>query len=312
MKTFLMLITFFVGISANALSTNLIQGNEGAYGGDEIGLEFKSLARMSLIEIEREHADLAKLFSVRRAILVLDSAEVLAVEENLELDVNGVRQQVVVVNYPKTKKVIINRSRWQAISNLKAKQALALHEVLSLIGVERTGHYPISSRFYAVNAELLNLGSCYLGQVTESSDGTLDADMEFKALSTKTTMVFYLKARSGVSKNMLRNFAGDLGVPADFEADALTYSQQLQAPSVCLMKANKVDCVDMMQVPTLVFISASGAEYPVETSFKRLTLMKPVFPNPLSLKISADILDESSNLEKTKVLDMQFNSVLCY
>lgn len=43
--------------------------------------------------------------------------------------------------------VLINRSRWQALTDVRTKKATMLHEGLSLVGLEETASYPISSRY---------------------------------------------------------------------------------------------------------------------------------------------------------------------
>ncbi|WP_413577799.1 hypothetical protein ACLVWU_04980 [Bdellovibrio sp. HCB290] len=310
MRTFLLALSLFVGISAFAQPGKVIRGNEGAYGGDEVGLEFKTLAKMGFDEIKREHDELAKLFSVTEALKMVDVAQVLAVDDNLQLEVNGVLQQVVMVNYPKEKKILINRMRWKAIGSKKIKQALAIHEILGLMRIEKTGLYPISSRFFGVDPELLNLGSCYLARTTESMDGIANADIELKLKSSASAIVFYINTKSDWAKYSLQNFAKNLGV-ADPDVVSLTYSQLKQAPSSCLIKENKIDCVDMMKAPTLVFLNSKGMQYPVESTFKRFKTLRRSFPMPLDISLTAEVENEDGDIPLKSSLDFQFQSITC-
>jgi hypothetical protein len=311
MRTFLFALTLLLGLSAVAKPGSVIRGNEGAYGGDEVGLEFKSLAILGFEEIRRDHDDLVKYFSPMDALKMVDAAQVLAVDDNLQLEVNGVLQQVVMVNFPKEKKILINLKRWKATGSKKVKQALAIHEILSLMHIEKTGFYPVSSRFFGVGPELLNLGSCNFARSTEALNGVITSDIEVKAKASVSAVIYYINAKSNWALLYLRNFAASLGIK-DGDIDSVIYSQKNQAPSSCLMKENKVDCVDMMKAPTLVFMNSQGVQYPIETTFKRLTILRRNFPMPLDLSLTAEIDNEDSDMPLKSTLNYQFQSIMCY
>lgn len=56
-------------------------------------------------------------------------------------------QESIAINRPSSMTILLNRYRWQAEKDLRLKGGIALHEVVSLAGLETTGFYPISSRY---------------------------------------------------------------------------------------------------------------------------------------------------------------------
>ncbi|MBO9668698.1 MAG: hypothetical protein J7501_18005, partial [Bdellovibrio sp.] len=131
----------FVSSASYAAPNRIIRGNEGAYGGDDVGLEFKALGEEAFREIWRQRTDLQALFDVEKAATVLENVLVLAVDDDLQLAVDGAIQQVVAVNYPDVNRILVSAPRWKKINDTRAKQALVLHEVLSIMGLETTGLY---------------------------------------------------------------------------------------------------------------------------------------------------------------------------
>ena len=60
-------------------------------------------------------------------------------------------QNSAAINDPRANTIIINRQRWINITDPFMRSAIALHEVLSLNGLESTGSYPFSARLLALN-----------------------------------------------------------------------------------------------------------------------------------------------------------------
>lgn len=116
-------------------------------GGDEVGLEFQSVFNVAMSIVENNN-DLNKYFDFKK--LQNLSVELAVVEQELVVEVSpGIFQNSVAANYPTIKLIEINRAKWSGLSEIALKQGLALHEMLSLIGVEKTGTYPISSKYVA-------------------------------------------------------------------------------------------------------------------------------------------------------------------
>lgn len=116
-------------------------------GGDEIALEFQNAAISALEESE----DLG-LIKADQLELLRDTAlnaTILVTENPLASIRNGTEQESIAVNVPSSRTIIINRFRWTDISNPYLQAGIALHEVLSLQGIEGTGNYKISGAYLA-------------------------------------------------------------------------------------------------------------------------------------------------------------------
>lgn len=114
-------------------------------GGDEIGLEFRN-AFENAFRLVKE-GKVSGAFSPEALEEAAKKAHVLVVDESLSVTFGNTKQDSIAVNIPAEGLIKVNRYRWSALKLEKLKEAVALHEVLSLIGVERTGYYEISARY---------------------------------------------------------------------------------------------------------------------------------------------------------------------
>lgn len=136
----LFLTIFLLSLSAHATPR---VGN----GGDDLGVEFQSSFETSLSVIK------AQLPLVYKQIAHIDfndlekNTKVLVVDDSLNVQFKDIVQNSVAINIPDTQEIFINRERWNKIFDPPIKQAIALHEYLSLKGLEQTGIYTISSQF---------------------------------------------------------------------------------------------------------------------------------------------------------------------
>lgn len=139
MKHVVALLILMGGFFANAQRL----GTE-THGGDEIGLEFHRAVKAALEDIQANHPDLYE--QIRGLNLDSFKPKVMVVEKPLVVTVNGVRQSSVAVNTSGKGKdlVQVNRPRWRGIRNPVLMRGVALHEVLCLKKLEKTGEYPIS------------------------------------------------------------------------------------------------------------------------------------------------------------------------
>ncbi|MGZ3693979.1 MAG: hypothetical protein ACXWQO_07245 [Bdellovibrionota bacterium] len=122
-------------------------GGEGlSGGGDEIGLEFEKSFDTALALTAKNFPELAA--KMKAAGLARDSeAMVVVTEKNIQVEKNGVTQESVAENYPSRKLILVNRARWQAITNPRVKQGIALHEYAGLLKLENTGNYVLSAEY---------------------------------------------------------------------------------------------------------------------------------------------------------------------
>jgi hypothetical protein len=116
-------------------------------GGDEVGLEFHAAFHSALQELKNKDLATFKQIANAQIELVAKNAKVIVVDEALDVHVKDLIQDSVAANEPHTMTIMINRARWNAIKSPHLKEAIALHEILSLKGLEETGFYPISGRF---------------------------------------------------------------------------------------------------------------------------------------------------------------------
>jgi hypothetical protein len=122
-------------------------------GGDEVGLEFQASLRSSVREIREGKGRGRKEFE---EIVRLDwhkslrGIKILTTNRRLFVTSNGVKQEVVAINSRQKRIVEVNRARWKALANVRFKEAIALHEVLSLLGLEDTGLYPYSGLYLSL------------------------------------------------------------------------------------------------------------------------------------------------------------------
>ena len=118
-------------------------------GGDEVALDFSRSFSAALAMIDAQIPSLKKLLGQAKLNEVAEKATLLVVDEPLEVERHGVVQESIAMNYSADQKVLINRFRWNEVSDKRIKEAIALHEIASLAGLETTGRYPISRAYLA-------------------------------------------------------------------------------------------------------------------------------------------------------------------
>lgn len=130
-----------------AVQAKAYDGTRG--GGDEIAIEFQSDFFKALKVVESKNVELTKKIDNIDTVSLLGRAHILTVDEGLKITFDGVTQSSVATNDPASGTILVNRSRWEAIKSQTIREGIALHEVLSLGGIERTGQYPISGQYVA-------------------------------------------------------------------------------------------------------------------------------------------------------------------
>lgn len=128
-------------------------------GGDSRALDFYNFAQESIKIVKN---NLAQFPEVKDTDLqaILDRTEILVSEVPLYSVKGEVRQFSTVINYKNPDTIVVYGPRWNDLRNNSIKSALALHEVLSLAGIEETGVYTVSQRFLAANGISCSSGLC--------------------------------------------------------------------------------------------------------------------------------------------------------
>ena len=131
-----------------------VAGTGSTGGGDIQGLEFIKAINSALHRIEtklpliREKVDLKGLYQL------VQEVNVIVVETPLKVKRDGVEQESTAMNDRVAKVIYLNREKWTETLNPLLQEAIALHEYLSLAGLEDTGQYFISSAYLRALGEI--------------------------------------------------------------------------------------------------------------------------------------------------------------
>lgn len=137
------LLALFILLSSAAASAK--EGRDGN-GGNEIGLEFRQLGAKAIAAVRASPALYPELAGLDLAAR-LEGASVIVSLEPLYVKKGNLVQECTAKNYRDPDTILVSQVNWKRIRGEPIKQALALHEVLGLAGVEGTGDYRVSNRF---------------------------------------------------------------------------------------------------------------------------------------------------------------------
>lgn len=169
-------------------------------GGDEVALEFARAFQTAQREILANHPDLAAMLQGQDLATTFARASLFVVDQQLTVEYQGVSQESVATNTPASGWILINRYRWKQIRQPRLREAVALHEIASLAGLEGTGRYPISS--------------AYLGKFQFEPDPALilsgknprtDSAFSIQRRSCESNLVFKHRRTGKESKTTFRN-----------------------------------------------------------------------------------------------------------
>lgn len=147
-------------------------------GGDDVGLEFQSCFTTAVANLKTKSPDLYSLVVTYNFDQVLKTTLFIVVDDTLNVKLKGLVQNSVAINIPEKNEILINRQRWQQITNGHLKEGVALHEVLSLRGLEHTGNYPISAKYVSMEG----LSSDELGAPTNKTTSREPAPLPFSSV----------------------------------------------------------------------------------------------------------------------------------
>jgi|GEM_PF-4844413 len=140
MKAFLVLCIF-------GFSFSLAAADKVLNGGDNIGLEFHESFAAAIKKAEGRAPDLARELEAAGLTQALAVARVIVVDEPLRIRIAGKLQDSVAANERESQTIYVNRAKWQSLDDQILREAIAIHEVASLKGLETTGSYSLSSRY---------------------------------------------------------------------------------------------------------------------------------------------------------------------
>lgn len=119
-------------------------------GGDSTGMSFKQSFSTAMKTLLRAHA--LSPFDYNRILSYADSVRVISTDETLNAEANESYQSSVALNDRAKNLITVNRAGWKAITDPRVREAIALHEVLSVIGIESTGIYTYSGKYKEIAA----------------------------------------------------------------------------------------------------------------------------------------------------------------
>ena len=147
MKTKLGLVLFFgASLAASMTFAKNGGGSDAGNGGNEIALEFFNAGKRAL-QIYNKVLSTYPELKGKDLVQALEKTQILVSSTTLYVDKDGVRQESTAMNFENPSTIVVHDKKWKRISQLAIKEALALHEVLGLVGIEKTGDYHISKGY---------------------------------------------------------------------------------------------------------------------------------------------------------------------
>ncbi|KYG66677.1 hypothetical protein AZI86_06425 [Bdellovibrio bacteriovorus] len=138
---------FLSSIVVLSLSWSWASGTSVRGGGDDVGLEFQSAFMFALQDIRLNHQDLYSQIAPSGVYQVALQTKIFVFDGPLFLDDTTQDQNVVALNDPSNYSIALSRPRWEQILDKNVQRGVALHEVLSLVGLEGSGRYPYSATY---------------------------------------------------------------------------------------------------------------------------------------------------------------------
>lgn len=121
-------------------------GNELGNGGDSFAQEFVAIGQKIAERLKNDPDPQVS------SITFLEAVENAAVSTKAKLELRGV--EVDAINYPESKRVEINRSRWKEYG-IREKTSLVFHEYLGIAGIDDS-NYEISGKYVEVPSLLFS------------------------------------------------------------------------------------------------------------------------------------------------------------
>ena len=114
---------------------------------DEISVEIQTLAKEALQNIRGLDADSDRF--INHVESQLPNLKAYLSDETLNASTRASDQISIALNFPKYGLILFDRAKWPRVSNIVMRRAIALHEAASLMEIEGTGVYFLSSAYLA-------------------------------------------------------------------------------------------------------------------------------------------------------------------
>jgi hypothetical protein len=159
MKQFFTYLILFFGLILTEKFA--FAGRETGNGGDPVAIDFLNRAYEAIYKVNNASEKFPEVSSLDLATL-LDKTKIYVVDEDLIVNKDNVQQKSAAKNYFNPNRILINRASWNNISSPRLKESLALHELLSLKGVEETGVYSVVSRYEQLQSRPIRFSTLQL------------------------------------------------------------------------------------------------------------------------------------------------------
>ncbi len=116
-------------------------------GGDDVGIEFEATLRSALLKLGRSFPQLYGRMMAAKLTQILASLRIMSLDVSISARYQNLLQDSVAANDPIYRIIIVNPAKWRAIRSGVVAEGIALHEVASILGLEKTGRYPITSEY---------------------------------------------------------------------------------------------------------------------------------------------------------------------
>ena len=131
-----------------------VAGTGSTGGGDVVALQFVQSMNSALKRIETKLPLIRARVNLKELNQLVQEVSVVIVQTPLKVKRDGVEQDSTAINDRVAKVIYLNREKWTETLNPLLQEAMALHEYLSIAGLEETGQYFISSAYLRALGEL--------------------------------------------------------------------------------------------------------------------------------------------------------------
>ncbi len=184
----------------------LLKGSEGVGGGHEMGLSFKADLESALESFKTLNLGESLKLSRKDLQQKLDRIKIVVVDQSLSTEFKDYIQSSVAVNIPSQNLIVISQPRWMQIQDAVLREGIALHEFLSLLGIESTGYYPVSSKYVSQKgiSETKLADSLHVNRLAQIRA------MDTQATPFQVLEKFYLEAQEPVNWEDLKKVQSNL------------------------------------------------------------------------------------------------------
>jgi len=137
----------FLAIALCSLPAFAREGVTVRGGGDDAALEFTTAFASGLTDLAKFAPELSSLVNAEATRAAL-ARTVIFVEDDETVNDRRAPEAVAFTDVAENR-IFLNRARWQAVAHSRLREAIALHEVLTLSGVENEARFTVSAGYLA-------------------------------------------------------------------------------------------------------------------------------------------------------------------